>query len=391
MPNHLNPTSAYLHIPFCRRRCYYCDFPITVVGDNPFSHASTLIEDYVAALCREIELTPKPPQPLRTVFFGGGTPSLLPADRLSKILEVLTKQLGIATDAEISIEIDPGTFNRQQILGYLKAGVNRISLGIQTFDDELLKICGRSHSSSDIMQAIDLIKQVGVPNLSLDLISGLPHQSLEQCQTSLARAIAIAPHHLSCYDLVLEPVTAFGKQYQPGIKPLPTDKMAADMYRLTQKMLTDAGYRHYEVSNYAKDGYQCRHNRVYWENKPYYGLGMGAASYVDGKRFTRPRTRKEYYTWLTAGAIIDEPEISPTDWLLETLMLGLRLADGVNLAQFDKITQAKIWSCLQPYHRQGWVEIIDKDRDKTQLRLSDPEGFLFSNTILSTLFEKLEI
>ena len=118
---------------------------------------------------------------------------------------------------------------------------------------------------------------------------------------------------------------------------------------------------------------------------------MGAASYVNGKRFTRPRTRKEYYTWLTEGAIVDEPEISPTDWLLETLMLGLRLADGVNIAQFDQITQAKIWSCLQPYHRQGWIEIIDNDRDQTQLRLSDPEGFLFSNTILSTLFEKLEI
>lgn len=390
MPNYSIPTSAYLHIPFCRRRCYYCDFPISVVGDRPWTHASTMVEDYVEALCREIELTIKPQQPLQTVFFGGGTPSLLPVKQLTKILNALSKQLGIATDAEISMEIDPGTFNREQILGYLDAGINRMSLGIQTFDDELLKICGRAHFVTDIMQAIDLIKQVRVPNFSLDLISGLPHQSLEQCRTSLARAIAIFPHHLSCYDLVLEPVTAFGKQYQPGKKPLPSDETAADMYRLTQQMLTDAGYQHYEVSNYAQVGYQCRHNRVYWENKPYYGFGMGAASYIDGKRFTRPRSRKEYYAWLNEGAIINEPEISPTDWLLETLMLGLRLAEGIDLSQFDKPTLDKIWTCLQPYHRQGWVEIIDKNQTKPKLRLSDPEGFLFSNTILSTLFEKLE-
>ncbi len=384
------PTSAYLHIPFCRRRCYYCDFPISVVGDRPFAHASTTIKDYVEALCREIELTAKSPEPLKTIFFGGGTPSLLPVNQLSKIIDTLSKHLGIDNDAEISMEIDPGTFNREQILGYLDIGIKRISLGVQTFDDRLLKICGRSHSYSDIMQAIDSIEQIGVPNFSLDLISGLPHQSLEQYQTSLAQAIAISPHHLSCYDLVLEPVTAFGKQYQPGTKPLPTDETAADMYRLTQKMLTAAGYQHYEVSNYAQVGYQCRHNRVYWENKPYYGFGMGAASYINGKRFTRPRTRREYYAWLTDGAIINEPEISPTDWLLETLMLGLRLAEGVDLSQFDKSTLDKIWACLQPYHRQGRIEIVNDSRAKPRLRLRDPEGFLFSNTILSTLFEKLE-
>ncbi len=389
MLNSSIPTAAYLHIPFCRRRCYYCDFPISVVGDRP-TNVSTMIEDYVVGLCREIELTSKPQSPLQTVFFGGGTPSLLSVKQLTTILEVLNRQLGIASDAEISMEIDPGTFNREQIVGYLDAGVNRISLGIQTFDDELLKICGRSHSYSDIMQAITLIQEISVPNFSLDLISGLPHQSLEQCQTSLERAIAIAPHHLSCYDLVLEPVTAFGKQYQPGKQPLPTDEIAAEMYRLTQQMLTNAGYQHYEISNYARVGYQCRHNRVYWENKPYYGFGMGAASYTDDKRFTRPRTRKEYYAWLSTGAIVNEPQLSPTDRLLESLMLGLRLAEGVDLSQCDRLTVDKIWNCLQPYSRRGLIE-INQDRGMiTRLRLRDPEGFLFSNTILSTLFEKLE-
>ena len=389
------PTSAYIHIPFCRRRCYYCDFPISVVGRQ----SSSMVADYITALIKEIQLT-TPKQPLQTIFFGGGTPSLLSPQELSQILQAIARQWEITHDAEISIEIDPGTFNRDKLAGYLDAGLNRFSLGVQTFDEQLLKACGRSHTLAEVMQAIDIIKQLQVDNFSLDLISGLPYQTLQLVQESLTRAIAIAPKHLSCYDLVLEPVTAFGKQYQPGETPLPNDDDTAQMYWLTQETLTAAGYEHYEVSNYAKLGYQCRHNRVYWRNKPYYGFGMGACSYVARKRFTRPRTRREYYTWLEAGAIIDAPEISATDYLLETLMLGLRLAEGVDLSQFHPDTVEIIWAALKPYYHQGWVEIVDDARkaidpderisNNWAIRLRDPEGFLFSNTILSALFEKLE-
>ena len=381
------PTAAYVHIPFCRRRCYYCDFPISVVGDKGRS-ASTMIEDYLAALIKDIQLTFADRQPLKTVFFGGGTPSLLSPAQLEQIIQAIALRFGIASDAEISMEIDPGTFDRDRLLGYLAAGVNRFSLGVQTFDEELLKLCGRSHTRLDVMQAVEIIQQLGIKNFSLDLISGLPQQTLEHCQTSLEQAIAIAPQHLSCYDLVLEPVTAFGKQYQPGETPLPNDDDTAEMYRLTQQTLTAAGYEHYEISNYAQSNYQCRHNRVYWENKPYYGFGMGAASYVAGQRFSRPRTRREYYAWLEAGAVIDAPEISFTDYLLETLMLGLRLASGVNLAQFSPQVQQAILSAVKPYLQRGWVEITGRDNQSAKLRLSDPEGFLFSNTILATLFEK---
>jgi putative oxygen-independent coproporphyrinogen III oxidase len=403
MRNILVPSAAYIHIPFCRRRCYYCDFPISVVGDKTLVSASTMVEDYIAALIKEIQLTPSAQQPLKTVFFGGGTPSLLSAKQLGQIIKAIALHFGISSGAEISMEIDPGTFDRDRLLGYLEIGINRISLGVQTFDEKLLKVCGRSHSLTDIMQAIDLIKQVEVANFSLDLISGLPHQTLQHCQSSLASAIKIAPNHLSCYDLVLEPVTAFGKQYLPGKKPLPDDEDTAEMYRLTQKALTEAGYQHYEISNYAQVGYQCRHNRTYWENQPYYAFGMGAASYVNGKRFNRPRTRREYYAWVETGAVIDAPEVSPTDYLLETLMLGLRLAEGINLSQFNQEVLNQIWTCLQPYYRQGWIEVTGNDGQvitvkedlslsklSARLRLNDPEGFLFSNTILATLFEKLE-
>ncbi len=405
----VTPSSAYIHIPFCRRRCYYCDFPVSVVGDKATGSTSGSIEKYVEVLCQEIETIPRSTCSLETIFFGGGTPSLLAVEQLKRILDILDRRFGIATSAEISMEMDPGTFNLEQLKGYQDAGVNRISLGVQAFQDELLSVCGRSHNSTDIFAAVDLLHQVEIADFSLDLISGLPYQTLEQWQTSLEAAVSIAPTHISCYDLIVEPVTAFGRQYAPGAKPLPTDETAAKMYRTAQQVLTSAGYEHYEISNYALPGHQCRHNRVYWENRPYYGFGMGAASYVDGRRFTRPRTRREYYAWvqqlIDRGSVLDCSELSEADVLLETLMLGLRLAEGLNLStlteQFGEKTLQQIWKSLQPFYRDGWVEVMGTDGEAVavhdaqklpltgQLRLSDPEGFLFSNTILADLFRQL--
>jgi oxygen-independent coproporphyrinogen-3 oxidase len=389
---HNNPTAAYIHIPFCRRRCYYCDFAISVVGDSPLKNDSTMVVDYVEHLCREIRLTAVENEPLQTIFFGGGTPSLLPVTKLKLILNTIEKSLGIADNAEISLEIDPGTFDARQLQEYLNLGINRISLGVQTFDSKLLEICGRTHNLKDVFTAINLIQKANISNWSLDLITGLPHQTIEHCQQSLETAIQIAPPHLSCYDLVLEPVTAFGKQYQLGETPLPTDEVTTQMYLLTQQTLTSYGYKHYEISNYARLGYQCRHNKVYWENKPYYGFGMSAASYVNHQRFNRPRTRQAYYDWVQKGAIIDVSPLSNNDYLLETLMLGLRLAEGINLAAisqtFGEQTKANIITCLKPYLKQNLVA-IDNNITEPRLRLTDPEGFLLSNTILATLFQKL--
>jgi putative oxygen-independent coproporphyrinogen III oxidase len=419
------PSSAYLHVPFCRRRCYYCDFPVFVVGDRKNGENSGTIVQYVAVLCQEIQATPNLGASLKTVFFGGGTPSLLSVSQLSHILETIDGKFGIAAGAEISIEIDPGTFTLEQLRGYAAAGVNRVSLGVQAFQDELLQACGRSHSVAEILEAVEIVRSAGIVNFSLDLISGLPHQTLEQWEASLKWAVAISPTHLSSYDLIVEPLTAFGRYFEAGAQPLPADETAAQMYRLAREILTDSGYEHYEISNYARDGYQCRHNRVYWENRPYYGLGMGAASYVEGRRLTRPRKTQEYYQWVrnlsetTSAATTQlggetqtdihpaiEPnfQVSDNDVLLETLMLGLRLAAGVSLSalteKFTQQTVDRIWHCLQPYWRQGLVEIVNAGAIATlvegeklplsgNLRLSDPEGFLFSNTILADLFSKL--
>ncbi|WP_445635214.1 radical SAM family heme chaperone HemW [Nostoc sp. DSM 114161] len=377
-------SSAYVHIPFCRRRCFYCDFAVSVVGDRLRGETSGTISQYVDVLCEEIGITPAFGQPLKTIFFGGGTPSLLSIKQLQRILTQLEQRFGIASGVEISMEIDPATFDLEHLAGYRSAGVNRVSLGVQAFSQELLQLAGRSHSVDDIFAAIDLIHQVEIPEFSLDLISGLPHQSLDRWQDSLNKAVAASPTHISIYDLTIEPGTAFGRYYKPGDSPLPTDETTVKMYEIAQQVLTDAGYEHYEISNYAQPGHQCRHNRVYWENRPYYGFGMGAASYIEGKRFTRPRKTKEYYQWVQSGAAIDCEVTPPKEVLLETLMLGLRLAEGVNLAAFGQQKVEEICRYLRSYFERGWVEIVGE-----RLRLTDPQGFLFSNVVLAELFEKL--
>lgn len=427
------PSSAYIHIPFCRRRCFYCDFPISVVGDRRNGSNSGTIALYIEALCREIRLSPALGEPLKTVFFGGGTPSLLSAAQLDHLLDILDHRFGISQDAEISMEIDPGTFDLKQIRGYQSAGVNRVSLGVQAFQAELLKACGRTHTVEDVYQSVNLIHQVGIENFSLDLISGLPNQTLEQWQDSLNRAIELSPKHLSTYDLTIEPTTPFGKQYRPGAKPLPSDELTAEMYRTAHRVLTATGFEHYEVSNYAQPGYQCRHNRVYWENKSFYGFGMGATSYLHGDRVARPRTTKAYYAWLesqknesfdeamrddtthvssplysaelcSAESASHSEDVALNTLLLDTLMVGFRLAEGLSLEtliqQFGYPCLAEVWKCLQPYQKAGWVEVIEPDGNPIsgnvslpqvgQLRLTNPEGFLFSNVVLVKLFEQFD-
>ncbi len=394
------PTSAYIHIPFCRRRCYYCDFAVSVVGDRKDGSNFSPIQQYIEVLCAEIRHQPRGDQPLKTVFFGGGTPSLLSVRQLHQILTALDQQLGIGADAEISIEMDPGTFDAEKLNGFVAAGVNRVSLGVQGFQDQLLTACGRSHNVADIFTAVDCLKQAGVQNFSLDLISGLPHQSLDHWQQSLSALLEIAPPHVSIYDLIVEPVTAFGRFYQPGEAPLPLEETTAQMYRLAQQTLTMAGYHHYEISNYAKAGYQCQHNLVYWHNSPYYGLGMGAASYLFGTRVTRPRKTREYYEWVESDPDPTQPAepLTRTDILLETLMLGLRLSEGVNLTdlsqQFGQQIIEPILKCSAPYEQQGWVKItLDPSSDSVtpslRMRLTDPEGFLFSNTVLAAFFAQM--
>jgi putative oxygen-independent coproporphyrinogen III oxidase len=393
------PTAAYIHIPFCRRRCYYCDFPVFVVGDRKTGENSGNIQLYLERLEREIAAQVNYDRALETIFFGGGTPSLLTVEQLGRILEWLAAKFGIAGNAEISMEIDPGTFDRAQLRGYRHMRINRVSIGVQAFQDTLLQLCGRSHSVADIYQAVETISEADLTNWSLDLMSGLPHQTLAHWESSLAAAIALAPAHISCYDTIVEAQTPFARQYQPGATPLPSDETTAQMYRTAQHILTAAGYEHYEISNYARADYHCRHNLTYWHNLPYYGFGMGAASYLDGYRFTRPRKTQEYYQWIDDGCHWQVESLTEEDRFLETLMLGLRLARGVNInaieRKFGSDKVNRVLHCLERYRDRGWVEIVTETSDRLSppdrwLRLSDPEGLLFSNTVLAEIFSAID-
>jgi putative oxygen-independent coproporphyrinogen III oxidase len=394
-----DPVSAYVHIPFCRRRCFYCDFPISVLGNQRRGETSMTVEDYVAVLCQEMAATPGGASPLQTIFFGGGTPSLLSVPQLEQILAQLDRRFGIGTGAEISMEMDPATFDLAHLQGYLQAGVNRISLGVQALNDTTLEACGRYHRVADVDQAVAWLHQVEMANWSLDLISGLPHQTPEDWQAGLRQAVALGPHHLSIYDLTVEPQTVFAKRYQPGDAPLPTDEQTAQMYRWTQGYLTTQGYEHYEVSNYAKPGHRCRHNLTYWHNQSYYGFGLGATSYTQHQRVSRPRTLATYRQWVqgfeAAGGRHPEPVTPPLEQLLDGLMVGLRLQEGIEGETLRSLCPPSTWTilygALQPHIQQGLV-VVEGDSWSTlgRLRLSDPDGFLFSNGVLADCFRVLD-
>ena len=419
------PQSAYIHIPFCRRRCYYCDFAITPIGDRALPENSPMIAEYTDHLLQEIRhfAPPHPrtgehptpssspfPSSLKTLFFGGGTPSLLPTNQLDRILHTLEIHYGFAPDIEISMEIDPGTFDLPRLRTWKALGINRYSLGIQSIHDSHLETLGRSHRHTDNLQAIDHLHAANLTNFSLDLISGIPGLTFEQWDHSLTWAIATDATHLSTYDLTIEPGTVFGKQYDKGqLKDLPPEETTAQMYRHASTRLAAAGYPHYEISNHAKPGYESQHNLTYWRTQPFYGFGMGATSFLNDHRLNRPRTREAYYLWLhtlsphsrtgelpapsplpNSPPADDRPDPSPADRLLETLMMGLRLQEGISLAtlssEYSPTLITQVLNILHRYQKQGWTD-ISTDR----IRLTCPEGFLFSNIILIALFEALDL
>ncbi|MEO0771070.1 MAG: radical SAM family heme chaperone HemW [Cyanobacteria bacterium J06649_4] len=393
--------AAYLHIPFCRRRCHYCDF---ATGQG----TPEQIEQYVKALCRQIKQLELNPEfmssvtalssvasnhfgerlPLQTVFFGGGTPSLLSPEQLTRVLTILRQVQPFAVDAELSLEANPGTVDRDRLEGFRAAGINRISLGVQAFQAELLEACGRLHGVEEVYQAVADIKAVGFQSFNLDLIFGLPYQTLEQWRESLEAAIALEPPHISLYDLTIEPGTRFGRLYQPGDQPLPSDESTVVMYKLAIELLEAAGYSHYEISNFAKPGHQCRHNRVYWENRSYHGLGMGATGYAAGRRYEQPKNLSEYFELVDSECLPSADIVDPSEELADQLMLGLRLREGLAVAplmeRFGQEAIAPVQQVLESYVVKGWVEMTG-DR----WRLLPPEGWLFSNTLLVDLLEAI--
>lgn len=371
------PTAAYLHIPFCQTHCRYCDFAVTLGTED-------LIEKYVQYLLREIAFTPTKHQGLETVYFGGGTPSLLNPNQLERLIDALVQRFGISANAEISLETNPGTFDRAKLQAYQRAGINRLSIGVQAFQDPLLRLCGRSHGVAEVYASLKIVQELGFDNFNLDLIFGLPEQTLTDWEASLQAVLAIAPTHVSLYDLIIEENTPFGRLYQTDRPPLPTDEETVEMYLKTIEELGKAGYEHYEIANFARPGYQCKHNRVYWKNQPYYGLGVSATGYVYKQRVERPRNLCEYFTWVEKGEFTGIKSVSTQEELADTLLLGLRLTEGIMVKllneRFGSPLVTEMLQALQPAIDRGYMQVIHG-----KMRLTVPQGFLFSNEVFALL------
>jgi putative oxygen-independent coproporphyrinogen III oxidase len=326
----MTAAGLYVHIPFCSSRCSYCDFATGL-------YQSELAERYVYALIDEILSTINSGERADTVYFGGGTPSLLSPAQLDCILAALGDQFHIDTDAEVTLEINPGSVTLERLCGFRDVGVNRASFGAQTFDDYELAKLGRSHSAADTLQTFAHLRSAGFTNVSFDLIAGLPGQTLAGWQSNVKQALALSPEHLSFYLLEVHSGTPLAEHIRRGIQPQPDDDLAGVMYTWMLEQAAGAGYEHYEISNLCRPGFHSRHNVKYWTAQPYYGFGCSAHSY-DGqaRRWSNHRDVLKYVETVEscASPIVDEQHLSPADVRAEALFLGMRLMQGVDLRRY---------------------------------------------------------
>jgi oxygen-independent coproporphyrinogen-3 oxidase len=335
------PLSLYVHIPFCRAKCDYCDF-------NSYAGQEHLIPAYARALAQEARLWSEASggRPVETVYFGGGTPSLVPLDEMRLITGALGECFALAAEAEVSLEANPGTVDEAYLRGLRGLGFNRLSLGVQSFDDGELRALGRIHSAEEAREAYEAARAAGFENVNLDLIFGLPAQAIGQWRRSLEEALALRPEHLSLYALTVEEGTPLAREVAQGSITAPDPDVQADMYTWAEDRLARRGYEHYELSNWALPGRRCRHNLTYWENREYVGLGAGAHSHVDGVRFANAVVPAEYLRLIgEAGAsgemslagmrqVVSVERVDEALAMADTLILGLRLVEGVSLSGF---------------------------------------------------------
>ena len=322
------PSSAYVHIPFCTQICYYCDFSKVFIKNQPVdAYLEHLIQE-----TRSYEIGK-----LRTLYIGGGTPTALSAQQLAYLLSELHKVMDLSEVEEFTIEANPGDLDPDKIAVLKDSQVNRVSLGVQTFDNKMLKKIGRSHQEQDIYDNIRYLKQAGFDNISIDLIYALPGQTMDQVKENVAKAIDLDIPHMSLYSLILENHTVFMNRMRRGKLPLPKEELEAEMFEYIIEELEKAGFEHYEISNFSKPGFESRHNLVYWDNAEYYGLGAGASGYVDGIRYKNHGPIRHYLEAVEAGkARITEEHLTLEEKMEEELFLGLRKKTGVSKARFEE-------------------------------------------------------
>jgi oxygen-independent coproporphyrinogen-3 oxidase len=364
----------YLHIPFCKSRCSYCDFA-TDVWRN-----SEAVERYVAALRQEIGSAELLSHLIDTIYFGGGTPSLLTPQQVEAILEILRAKFSVVEDTEITMEMNPATVTPEILVGYKRLGVNRASFGVQTFNDRDLKLLARGHDADDARTTFRMLRDAGFDNISFDLIAGLPGQTLADWKANLEEAVRMSPEHISLYLLEIHEGTPLAEQVRSGRRPMPDDETAAAMYEMMLDRLGAAGYEQYEISNFSRPGFQSRHNTKYWRLEPVYGFGVSAHTFDGRRRYANDRDTAAYVRAVESGRSA-EVSTELADTAAEYVYLGLRMENGIALDQystrFAKDLLREYADELERLEDSGLIKTTDG-----RLRLT-PKGKLFSNEVFA--------
>lgn len=361
--------SLYIHIPFCVRKCGYCDF-LSAPADEKAR------DRYVQALLMEIERyqgTETADRKIKTLYIGGGTPSILSVDQLDCIMQKIKYIFNFCDDIEASMEMNPGTASKEKCRALYQMGINRLSIGLQSTNDMELKTLGRIHSYEDFINTYTWCREAGFQNINVDLMAALPYQTVESYTTGLRKIIRLAPEHISAYSLILEEGTPFYQKYNSGCYPLPDEEQERLMYRKTEQILAQAGYERYEISNYAKKGYACRHNLVYWQGGDYLGLGLGSSSYMDGVRF---HNTTDLDTYVNQGAYVeDREELSVQAKMEEFMFLGLRVMAGVSGTEFEKRfgkTMEDVYGDVLRKHEEEGLLQIERKEDRKEAAAAEP-------------------
>jgi len=377
--------SIYIHIPFCIKKCIYCDF-FSVPYDESTAYA------YACALCKELFLKKHLVGKLKSVYIGGGTPSLLPGECFRQIFSCLKDNYELSPGTEVTVEANPGTLSESKIYLLLCLGVNRLSIGVQSFNNEELKVLGRIHTSEEALRSIELIVKAGLRNFSIDLIYGIPAQSFNSWCESLSKAAECSPAHISTYELTPEKGTVlFDLINNPPLHPvsnlkMPPEDSILDMYNYTIDSMANNGYEHYEISNFAKPGFQCIHNLNYWNKGEYIGAGAGAHSFINGLRSRNVEDIHTYINQLSRGVIPEEDKIYLTlqDSLREWIFLGLRKTQGISIKHAQNEGLDILLACREMID-SGHIEVRDDAFRLTR------KGVVISNTIIAKLFQNLDL
>ena len=371
------PLGLYIHIPYCIHKCGYCDFNSHPIKQDEMDH-------YIDALVAEMKHYAKTysnTNIIRTIFLGGGTPTTLTVYQLERILKECVSEFTVASNAEITIEANPATIDIEQLKSIRQTGYNRISIGVQSFDKTELKLLDRAHGPEEIHSTVDRARKAGFDNLSLDLMFAVPNQSLSSWESNLNKALEKNPEHLSTYNLTIEQGTAFSKLQSNGKLIMPDDDHQLELYKRTIERLTKKGFHHYEISNFARRGKECKHNITYWENKNTLGLGAGASSYMNGTRFKNINLPAHYIRQVKEKKIAVEHSetLELRQAMGETIMLGLRLLQGISIPQFEKrfqISFINLFRNIISALKEKELVIIEKD----YLRLSQ-KGLFWADSV----------